>query len=538
MINIDFISYKNNLKNLYNFLKSNIDFYKNFSKDKKLHKKLNKISEQKFKFKNKAKFIVDGHFFNFGYFFRLQLLRAATESYKGDELGLISNYNQQRCKNFLKNTGISSIRKIPSFVPSDTLFEANKIYKKIKKSEDILEIRFPHNTPSKQFYDYVLKKQMLASVNIEDENIPYYIAEYIESIRFAEKLIEDNNPQKIFMSHGISIQCTPLCWLASKKNIDVFTLFGNFGVPRFLRFNNQKDINLGFDTASKNDLEKLNNNQINLLHEVGKKYINKRLLGKTNDVGGQWAYDNELKDMNDFIKNKNGKPVIVIYTHCWFDCPHAFGMDRFRDFEDWVLTTYKSILENTNFIWLFRAHPGEDWYGGITLKDILPKDLPDHIFILPKQLSGKSVMKIASGLITYHGTSAIEYASCGKPVIVADKGWYHQADFVIYPKSRSDYVNLLSKNWFLDIDQEKIKRNAKIFAGLYFCCPTWQKRLIMPHDINQKEIKDIILDSLESKSDIISYEIQNIKKWIDSNALGYHIFNMLNANEYSLSNTI
>ena len=135
--------------------------------------------------------------------------------------------------------------------------------------------------------------------------------------------------------------------------------------------------------------------------------------------------------MSNFIKNRM-EPVIVIYTHCWFDCPHAFGMDRFRDFEDWVLTTYKSIIENTNFIWLFRAHPGEDWYGGITLKDILPKDLPDHIFILPKQLSGKSVMKIASGLITYHGTSAIEYASCGKPVIVADKGWYHQADFVIY----------------------------------------------------------------------------------------------------------
>ena len=71
-----------------------------------------------------------------------------------------------------------------------------------------------------------------------------------------------------------------------------------------------------------------------------------------------------------------------------------------------------------------------------------------------------------------------------------------------------------------------------------FVAPHGKKKLIMPHDINQKEIKDIILDSLESKSDIISYEIQNIKKWIDSNALGYHIFNMLNANEYSLSNTI
>ena len=213
-------------------------------------------------------------------------------------------------------------------------------------------------------------------------------------------------------------------------------------------------------------------------------------------------------------------------------------MNRFRDFEDWILTTYNSILNNTDFIWIFRPHPGEDWYGGITLKDILPKDLPNHILILPKQLSGKSVMNIASGLITYHGTAGIEYAACGKPVMIADKGWYHDADFAIYPESRSDYVNLLSKNWLINIDLEKISRNARIFAGFYFCCPKWQKNLSMPSDLNQEEIKDIILNSLDHKSKFISHEIENLQKWLDSNSLGYHTFNMLNANEYSLSNTV
>ena len=60
----------------------------------------------------------------------------------------------------------------------------------------------------------------------------------------------------------------------------------------------------------------------------------------------------------------------------------------------------------------------------------------------------------------------------------------------------------------------------------------------MPSDLNQEEIKDIILNSLDHKSKFISYEIENLQKWLDSNSLGYHTFNMLNANEYSLSNTV
>ena len=152
-------------------------------------------------------------------------------------------------------------------------------------------------------------------------------------------------------------------------------------------------------------------------------------------------------------------------------------MDRFRDFEDWILTTYNSILNNTDFIWIFRPHPGEDWYGGITLKDILPKDLPNHILILPKQLSGKSVMNIASGLITYHGTAGIEYAACGKPVMIADKGWYHDADFAIYPESRSDYVNLLSKNWLINIDLENFKKCKDICWILFLLSKMAKKSL-------------------------------------------------------------
>ena len=148
MLKTNFIYAKKKLKNIYNFFINNFNYYWNYSIDKNLYKNLSKITNQKLKLKNKKNFIIDGHFYNYGYFFRLQLIRMASESYLGNELGLISNYNKKKCYSFLKNVGTSSIENMPSSISSDILHQSKKIFKNIKKPEDILEIEFPYNTPS------------------------------------------------------------------------------------------------------------------------------------------------------------------------------------------------------------------------------------------------------------------------------------------------------------------------------------------------------------------------------------------------------
>ena len=75
--------------------------------------------------------------------------------------------------------------------------------------------------------------------------------------------------------------------------------------------------------------------------------------------------------------------------------------------------------------------------------------------------------------------------------MVADKGWYDHAEFTLNPKSRNDYINLLSKDWTLNIDKEKIARNAKIFVGFIFVVHP-AENLIMPADVNQKEVRNLI----------------------------------------------
>lgn len=533
-----FISFKNFVARNHAYIESNLSFFWNYFNEKKIYKKLNLIINYSGKISSEKKFLVDGHFYNYGYFYRLQLIRKAVKSYKHKEIGLIWNFNQRKCSSFLKNVGIKNIKKINNDFSSDILYESKLIYNKLSKAEDVLNIDFPFEVPSEQFYDYILKKQMLAKVDVYDENIVFYIAEYLNSIRFAEKLIDDFNPEKVFMSHSISVPCTPLCWIAPQKGIQVFTLFGQFGVPRFIKFNKPEDINIGIDSPMPEQINKLDKRQNELLYNLGNKYLSERILGRTNDISGNLAFGSEFKDLSDLIKNKSKKQIIAVYSSNWFDCPHAFGMKRFRDFEDWIITTYNAALENKNYIWIFRPHPGEDWYGGVKLKQILPEKLPDNIFILPKDFSGNSIMKLADGLVTYHGTGGIEYAACGKPVLVADKGWYHENGFVIYPTSRSNYVEMLRSNWTDNIKSENISRTAKIFAGLYFCAPLWQKNLIMPDDCYKKEIEDMIKNNLDKKYDFLNIEIECLRNWIDSDYSGYHTFKMINEQNYSLSNVI
>ena len=518
------------------FIKENISYLLSIYWNHNIYTKLNSITKRKGLKQLKNTFIIDGHFYNLGYFFRLQLMRSATNSYLEKEIGFLWKYNIKKCRFFLNSSGIKFVQNMPHNNNSDDLFEARKIYSKLKRPQDIFDIEFPFQTPNSYLYDYILKKQMSATVNIDDENIIYYISEYLHSIRFSSKLVNEEKPKQIFMSHPISVQCAPMCWIGSSYGISVTTLFGNYGLPRFIKIKNPEDIFIGIDRPMAQDFKELSELQKNKLHDIGELYMNYRLNGKSTDIGGKLAYGCEIKNLAEFIQNKKNKPVISVYASCWFDCPHTFGMERFNDFYDWIKVTLESAIKNTNCIWLFRAHPGDDWYGGITLKDLLPAKLPDHIFLLPKYFSGKSLMDISDGLVTYHSTAGIEYASQGKPVLVADKGWYHDLGFVLYPNSRGEYIDFLGEDWISKVNTKKAKMKAKIFSGIYFCNPSWQSTLNIPDDSNYKKMRDLMPNIIINKKELIEKEIFYIKSWLKSDHKCYHTYKMINSDNYALSN--
>ena len=172
--------------------------------------------------------LIDGSFYNLGYFYRLQLLRAAIKSDNLQEYAFIWNYNKGICKYILSKLGINNIYDLSKVSINSLLEKAEIMAKGIKSKEDILNIKFPFGVPGTHFYDYVLKKQRKATISLDDKKIKFYIYDFLLSIKLSKDLLEKINPDIIALSHGISSQCSN-SMDCCKKKIPVFILYGDYG---------------------------------------------------------------------------------------------------------------------------------------------------------------------------------------------------------------------------------------------------------------------------------------------------------------------
>ena len=487
-----------------------------------------KLSQRKYK-----SLLIDGGYYNLNYFYRIQLLRAAIKSAQIKENAFIWDCNINLCKNILNSIGVNNLFYFPKSFNKDISLESENLAKKINSREDLINLKLPHLIPGAFLYDTILKRQRSATVNIKDKNIKEYIYRFLCSIKFAEHLIYICKPDIVALSHCISYQCTPLAWIASKKNIQTIILGNEFDILRLWKMSKPKDIYLGIGHPVKKDLKNLSKIKRKKLQYVGEQYIQNRISGKTNDLSGRYAFHGKQKKLFELGINQKEKKVIAIYSACFFDFPHTYGMNRFIDMLDWLRLTIKKASENKKVLWLLKPHPMEKWYGGIKLTDLLESDLPDNIVVLPYDYSGKDILHIADGLVTFHGTSAIEYAAMGKPVLVADRGWYHDCGFVLFPKSRDHYANLLSERWYEFVDIKKSKTNAEIFSGIFFGIPKWQKDLIFPDDSNIEILRRKLPNFVKYKKKLIDKEIKLIKNWINSDSKDYHIYTIENNNKFS-----
>ena len=211
-------------------------------------------------------------------------------------------------------------------------------------------------------------------------------------------------------------------------------------------------------------------------------------------------------------------------------------MTQFRDFLDWMQVTLAAACANQDASWLFRAHPCDQWYGGETLSDIMPKDAPSHVRLCPTGWHGAHVMAASDAVITVHGTAGIEAAMVGKPVMVADVGWYHNCGFAVWPKSAAEYAALLQSPWWAGVDLAPARTRAAIFAGIYFGAPSWQPPMVSGDDSEQAGLYPRLTAWLEQRPSALDRELSTIAGWVMSGERFYHTYKMRNADSYTLTN--
>tara|TARA_Y100001978_G_C23697425_1_gene438434 strand:+ start:260 stop:1858 length:1599 start_codon:yes stop_codon:yes gene_type:complete len=512
--------------------KSNVLFEK--LKNKEVIDSLNEIyknsnNEQK-KYKS---LLIDGGYYNLNYYYRLQLLRTALKSKTIKEYAFVWDCNLNTCKNLLKAIGIKNISSLSGSFDKEISLKAENLLKNINSKKDIININLPYNIPGTLLYDTILKRQRCATVNIKDKNLKEYIYKFLYSIKFAEKLINYSKPDLLALSHCKSYQCSPLAWLASKKGISTIVLGNEFNILRLWKISKPNDIYSGIGHPVGKDFKRFSEVNKSKLRSVGKKYIFDRISGNTSDLSGRYAFQGKRKKLSELDLYPKGKKIVAIYSACFFDFPHTYGMKRFIDMLDWLKLTIEKASENRDVLWLLKPHPMEKWYGGVKLTDLIDRKLPENIILIPYDYSGQDIINLADALVTFHGTSAIEYSVMGKPVLVPDRGWYHDCGFVLYPKSREDYENLLTSRWYELVNVEKAKLNAELFSGIFFGIPKWQEGAFFPDESNEDYLRKKLPNFVKFKKDLINKEIKLIKKWVISDSIDYHIFKIENNNKFT-----
>lgn len=488
--------------------------------------------------------LVDAMWRNPGYWLRASIIRAALGTAKAGETAVFGRFRSIEQAASAKAMGIERGIHLPLLAgsPRAHLAAAKALKRRTRRAEDIFDWKLPGDIPPAVVYDALLKRRRVAIV---DPDAPHFIpdvAEILGEIEAARRVVDATNPKLIIASHVIDASFGALAWISLSRGVEVVLAFGNYGVPRYYRMRRPNDIFRTADQPDRSALDSISPAKIDRLAEVGLRQVERRMIGATNDLGARYAYDPSSsapskKDILKLFGWRDDRPIVAVYAANWFDYPHSFGMRRFRDYLDWLMTTLNAARSNDSVNWLFRPHPCDTWYGGITLSDLIADHaMPVHIKVSPRNWHGRAIFDAVDALVTVMGTSAIEFASLGKPVLLADDGWYSASEIGLVSPTRTDYITNLGSNWWARWDREASMRRARVLSGVYFGVPAAPAYFVAPDDTNQSKLYGWQASVLVDPVDPVGNEIQAVKDWWRSGESAYHAYKMLAASDWRTSN--
>ncbi len=477
--------------------------------------------------------LVDGTWDNPNYWYRVMLVRRALGLSQAHEIGITGRYNTMNCQRTFERFGIQSTRSLLQWKSSlDQFREQAKSYlAHTSDPGDILQWQLPEHFPASWVYDALLKRQRSAVVDLHHPHIQSDVAESLGYLDIAQKIFQQTDFDLVLLSHAINLECGALAWTALQRGVSVIILSGNYGVPRFARLNVPADIMDMIDRPSGEELNGLSPDRQKDFERIGWQYLQMRLGGSTQDIGSRYAYQSPKQLINKQLLYKQlgwdeRRKVVGVYASNWFDYPHSSGMTHFRDFRDWLDTTLKIAEENKEVYWLFKGHPCDAWYGGSTLCDLFPANPLPHIALAELAWNGGDLLRALDGVVTYHGTVGIEAAALGKPVLLSDRGWYHDAGFAFWPKSRQEYLSALAGPWWESLSLEDTTKRARTFAGWYFGHPSWQGQLLMKDDSLKCDLYEPLGHMLRACPDALNREATSLREWYASAHRFYNTYKM------------
>jgi hypothetical protein len=481
-----------------------------------------------------SRVLVDGMWDNPNYWMRYAFIRAGLGLWRGHETGVIGQYSRSRSADSFARFGLDETVDLIGLRGDIGAYraDAKRMLQGVETPDDLMALKLPENFPAELFYDGLLTRQRRGAADPHDPLLVDYLAETLADLAAASRLIARGRFDLVLLSHALNYDFSALAWCAMQAGIPVIILYGDFGTVRFMRIDRPEDFFFYINRPTPEEMQAADPAFREGRRRAGADYLQRRLAGDSEDPGAIFAYRQRTGEIDRAaLAAHHGwdpeTPVVCVYGANWFDFPHSVEMTNFRDFQEWIEQTLAVARETQGVNWLFKAHPCDDWYPsalGPSFGALVDAVDEPHIALASKDWNGRAIMEVIDAGITYFGTIGIELPSIGKPVMVADRGWYGEHGFVIWPGDRQAYLEALRRPWWRDQDTAAMADAACEFAGWYFALPDWQGGYQFQDDSLQEEIYDTIPQFLEDHGREIENEISLIRDWVASGHRFYQVY--------------
>jgi Capsule polysaccharide biosynthesis protein len=292
----------------------------------------------------------------------------------------------------------------------------------------------------------------------------------------AQKAIEKISPSRVFMSHGTYADWGPALKVALSRKLPVIAWMASYLIARFYFRSVEDEARIDFHNLSQTAWEIRKGTPLTSSQEARlDKFLHSRYKEHVSfDMKRLQQYNGAIVHLREKYAPSPDKPVWGINAHINWDAVSDYSPMAYESFDDWMLDTIHQIVEIPEVQWLVKVHPAEAWDNPASgVQRLIEKhfpNLPPHVRVIPaeEEISPLDFFELVDGGVTVYGTSGLELALHGKPIILAGEAHYGGKGFTYDGLSIATYRQLLHQAASMKPLNEEQKRLARQYAYSFF----------------------------------------------------------------------
>lgn len=315
-----------------------------------------------------------------------------------------------------------------------------------------------------------------ASLSGHEEIVPEYAYSALVCASAAEAAIRRLEPSRIFMSHGVYVDWGPALSVALRKGLPVSGWMASYLDDHFYFRHIEDPMRIDFHNMSSEAWREQSPLHITAGQEAAlTTYLTNRYHKKVSfDMKHLADFSGDTDALRERYVGMPDRPVWGIMSHINWDSAAEYAPMAHASFDEWIIDTIEHVSGIDDVNWLLKIHPSEAWdppERGVQrlIEEHFPV-LPPHVRVIPaaERTSPLDFYQLVDGGVTVYGTSGLEIALLGKPVILAGEAHYGGKGFTYDGLTIDSYRQLLTRASQLGPLSSEQRLLAKKYSYAYF----------------------------------------------------------------------